>query len=284
MSVDFETVASGFYLEALLVDGDTVWYGDIVTGGIKRLGTDVHLLPDRKMIGGLLANADGSLLIAGEGGIVWIHPESGKTGTLIDGLDGVNEMRGDGRGGMVFGTIDLPGILRGEKPGPSSIYHLGADRPLSLQKEGLSFANGLSLNADGSRLYFNESFHGVNCWRVNPDGSLGAQLWFVEKYDCDGMALDAEGNIWISGFASGELLCLTPDGSEVCRLALPGPACTNVRFGGTDMRDLYVTMVDPKGAQALAEGRVPDEQNSALYKGRSEVAGAAIARTCFNLQ
>ncbi len=279
----FEVVASGYYLEALLVDGDDIWYGDVVTGGIKRLGSDIHLLPERKMIGGLLANEDGCLLVAGEGGIVWINPATGATGSLVDGLDGANEMRSDGRGGMYFGSIDLPGILRGEKPGPSALFHLTVDRTLTKLKDGLAFANGLSLGADGSRIFFNESFNGVNCWSINGDGSLGERLWFVENYDCDGMALDTGGNIWISGFGSGELLCLSPSGAEIGRLPLPGAACTNVRFGGKDMRELYVTMVDPAGAQALAEGRMPDEMNSHLYKCPSPKKGAAIARTRFAL-
>ncbi len=279
----FEIVASGYYLEALLVDGDDIWYGDVVTGGIKRLGSDVHLLPERKMIGGLLANEDGCLLVAGEGGIVWINPQTGGTGALVDDLDGTNEMRADGHGGIYFGSIDLPGILRGEKPGPSSLYHLTADRTLIQLRDGLTFANGLSLSADGTKLYFNESFSGMNCWPINADGSLGERLWFFDKYDCDGMAIDAKGNIWISGFSSSELLCLSSAGTEIGRLTLPGAACTNVRFGGEDMSELYLTMVDPAGAQALAEGRMPDEMNSHLYKCASPQKGAAIARASFVL-
>jgi sugar lactone lactonase YvrE len=106
----------------------------------------------------------------------------------------------------------------------------------------------------------------------------------ADKPDCDGLALDAEGNIWITGFASGELLRLKPDGREAGRLPLPGAACTNVRFGGADMRDLYVNVVDPAAARALAEGRPPEGQNSVLYRSRSPVAGAPIARTAFRLQ
>ena len=280
----FEPLARGFYLEGLLVDGHDVWFTDVITGGVRRVGSDQVVLQSRTMIGGLLLNADGSLLIAGEGGIAWANPTTRASGMLVEGFEGVNEMRPDGRGGMVFGTIDLPAILRGERPGPSSIYRLSAYRELTLLREGLLFANGLAVSQDGSTLFFNESFAASRAFPIKPDGSLGESRLMAAKPDCDGMALDAEGNVWISGFSSGELLCLRANGSEVRRLPLPGKACSNVRFGGADMRDLYVTVVDPASAQALAEGRPLEEQNSVLFRTRSPVPGAPIARTSFKLE
>lgn len=283
-SEGFEPLARGYYLEGLLVDGENVWFTDVAQGGVRRLGSDQVLLDDRTMIGGLLLNNDGSLLVAGGGGVAWVNPATGASGLLVEGLDGVNEMHADGRGGMVFGTIDLPAILRGEKPGPSSIFRLSADRALTRLRDGLAFANGLAFSPDGSTLYFNESFAAVRAFPVDEAGSLAEPQLMVDKPDCDGMALDVDGNIWITGFASGELICLSPDGREVRRLTLPGPACTNLRFGGTDMRDLYVNIVDPASAQALAEGRPLEKQTSVLYRTRSPVAGAPAARPSFKLQ
>lgn len=277
----FETLARGFYLEALLIDGEDVWFTDVAKGGVRRAGSDQVLLPQRPMIGGLLQDRSGRLLVAGGGDIAWADPRTGEEGVLVGGFGGTNEMRSDGKGGMVFGTIDLPAILRGERPGPSSICRLSADRTLTVLREGLAFANGLSLSPDGATLYFNESFAAVRAFPVQADGSLGEPRLLADKYDCDGMALDAEGNVWITGFASNELLCLAPDGRELSRFALPGHACTNVRFGGADLQDLYVTVVDPASAQALAEGRPLEAENSVLLRTRSPVPGAPLVRTAF---
>ena len=255
MATDFTEIARGFYLEALLVEGEDIWLSEVTVGGVRNLATGQVVLPDRTMIGGLLMNADGSLLVGGVGGIAWANPASGASGELVGGLDGVNEIRSDGAGGIIFGTIDLASVLAGRRPGPSTIRRLALDGTLTTLRGGLTFANGLSLSRDGTALFFNESFAATRAFTVVPELALGDMRTLADKPDCDGMALDTDGNAWISGFSSGELLCLAPDGSEVRRLALPGKACTNVRFGGADMRDLYVTIVDPAAAQALAEGR-----------------------------
>lgn len=280
----FEPVARGFYLEALLIDGDDIWYSDVVLGGVRKVGSSDVLLPDRTMIGGLLLNEDGSILVSGAGGIDWVNPVSGRSGALLAGQNGVNEMRADGRGGMYFGTTDLAAILRGERPGPSSIHHLSSDRTHKSLWDGLTFANGLAVSADGSTLFFNESFSATRAFPIGNNGELGEPSTLIEMYDCDGMALDEDGNIWVTGFASGELRCVRADGSEVRRLALPGKACTNVRFGGVDRCDLYVTIVDPQSAQALATGTPLTEQNSVLFRTRSPVPGARTEQTRFQLE
>ena len=282
--IAFTEIARGFYLEGLLVDGEDIWFTDVIEGGVKNLHTGQIVMPGRTMIGGLLRNDDGSLLVAGLGGIDWVNPATGATGTLVSGIDGANEMRSDGAGGILFGSIDLPAVLAGRTPGPSSICRVAQDGTLSVLYEGLAFANGLSLNPEGTALYFNESFAAVRRFPVGPGLTLGAMETMQDKYDCDGLALDVAGNVWICGFASDHLLCLAPDGRELERIALPGPACTNVRFGGADMRDLYVTVVDPAAAQKLAEGVPLTEQSSALYVARAPVAGAPISRSEFSLK
>lgn len=285
--VEFTKVAQGFYLEALLIDGADIWYTDVVRGGVRKVGSDDVVLGDRTMIGGLLRNEDGRLLVSGSagdaGGIAWADPATGAAGSLLTASFGVNEMYALPDGGMVFGTIDLAAILRGEKPSPSTIERIDAAGTITRLWEGLTFANGLAMSPDGATLYFNESFSASRAFPVKADGSLSEPRSLIDMYDCDGMALDAEGNIWVTGFGSGFLRCIRPDGTEVRRLSLPGLASTNVRFAGPDMMDLYITIVDPRAARALAEGRPIERQDSAIFQTRSPVPGAVPAQTRFKL-
>ena len=292
-SASFELVARGVYLEGLSVDTQrgAVWYSDVIAGGIHRVSSGGRVdswNSDRHWTGGIILNADGCILSSGPGGIAWIHPQTGATGWLINSIEenpvaGINEMVPDGRGGIYFGTVDIPAIARGMPPGPAALYRLQVDGTLTLLRDGLTFSNGLMLSPDGKTLYHNETFVGTFAYEVRMDGTLGPAIQLLDKKDCDGMALDSRGNLWITHFRSGEITCLKPDGSLLRTIATPVGAITQVRFGGADYRDFYFTAVPADAGDRLAQGAIPTELLSALYRGRSEIAGMPIAATAFKL-
>lgn len=278
---EFVELARGLYLEGLAVDHATraVWYSDVIGGGIHRVAADGALAAwnhDRLWTGGVLMTADGRVLSSGERGILWTDPASGENGWLVDGLPGVNEMVPDRRGGLIFGTVDLAAVIAGRAPRPAGIHRLGADGSVTPLLEDAGFVNGMMLSADGGTLFYNESFNGTFACAVRGDGSLGERKMLLEKYDCDGMALDAEGNVWITGFASGHIVRIRPDGTPLPPFATPAGAITQCRFGGAEARDLWLTAVPPEAADMLKEGRMPTEPASILYRTRSDIAGAAL--------
>lgn len=290
---DFRQLASGIYLEGLAVDHerDIVWYSDVVGGGVHGVAADGSVQSfnlDRQWTGGLMLNADGAVLSTGAGGIMWNDPETGRSGWLLDRIDGrpingINEMCPDGAGGLIFGTCDIERIAIAGTPRPSALHHLAADGELTLLAEGIDFANGLMLSADRRRLYCNNTFHGTCVFDVSAKLALTNRRLLVEKPDCDGMALDVEGNLWITGFQSGHLMRVKPDGAALDPVATPAGAITQVRFGGADMRDMYITAVPPDGGESLKDGVPLSEKNSLLYRGRSRTAGMRIAPTRFTL-
>ncbi len=293
-AVDFEPIAKGLYLEGLAVDyaRETVWYSDVIAGGVHGMsarGGVGTLNSDRMWTGGIIMNEDGSVLSSGVGGIMWNHPDTGGAGWLIGEIggtqiNGVNEMITDGAGGIYFGTIDLDRIIKGEPPRPASLYHLTAGGETHQVADGLGLVNGIMLSADRKHLYCNETFDATYVFDVKSDMSLANRRLLVKKEDCDGMALDADGNLWITGFRSSEISRAKPDGSPLPPVPTPGGAVTQIRFGGHDMRDYYITCVPADGGDGLAVGVRPTEQRSILYRGRSDVAGLAIAPARFILR
>jgi sugar lactone lactonase YvrE len=289
--MSFTTLAHGLYLEALAVDDHTIWFSDVILGGVQGLhadGSTSHWSRERMWIGGVILNEDGSVLCSGPGGIEWFNATTGRSGTLLNSIDGVplvgvNEMCGDQHGNLIFGTLDIASIIKGQQTEPVAMYRLDLNGKVTQLTDNLRFSNGIRLSPDNKKLYHNESFVGTFVYDVAPDGSLGPKKLLLEKPDCDGIGLDVNGNVWISGFSSEELLCMTPDGTIKQRLPFSGGAATNVRFGGKDGEYLYITTVPLDAGMGLAVGKLPSERNSILQRTQSPVPGLNHPKTRFKL-
>lgn len=296
MSADeriFRELARGIYLEGLATDPMTgsVWFSDVVGGGIYGLDADgisTVFDADRLWTGGVLLNACGAVLSSGEGGIRWNHPRSGRSGWLITALNGepvngINEMAPDGCGGMFFGTVDIENVKQAKAPRSTQIWHLAADRRLRLVCDEIGFSNGMAFDQQRCRLYCNDSFTGTWVFDVQKDFTLTNRQRFADKKDADGMALDGEGNVWITGFASKAISRYASDGTELELFDTPGGAVTQLRFSGNDMRDLYINTVPADGGHNLKAGNSIIESKSVLYLTQASLAGQAVGTTGFDL-
>ena len=290
----FERLASGIYLEGLAVDHDRdmIWYSDVIAGGIHGIKPDgtpvVSFDQDRMWTGGVMINHDGAVLSTGEGGIKWNDPATGRAGWLLDTLDGqpingINEMIPDGTGGIFFGTNDIEKVIEGQPTRPTEIWRLTADRRTIKVAEGIGFSNGLAYDAERRQFYCNDTFHGTWVFDVSPDLTLANKRLFLEKEDADGMAIDAEGTVWITGFRSNFFTRLAPDGTVLERYETPAGSITQLRFGGADGRDIYFNSVPADGGDTLKEGGAMTQNNSFLFRGRSQTPGLRIPPARFDL-
>jgi gluconolactonase len=113
------------------------------------------------------------------------------------------------------------------------------DGSVKLIAEKFSYCNGIALDLDSSIIVVERS----GLQRVGLDGS---KEWIVEVLGQgagDGLCLDAEGRIYVA-FNSMRGVKVIEDGREVEFLPVPeGPpgVVTNVCFGGSDLRTLYLT-------------------------------------------
>ena len=289
--IDFKPVATGYcFLEAPRADGDVVWFTDLLLGGLRRLrpgGQIDEFLPDRTKIGGAALNEDGCIVCGGTGGIAWLNPVTGKSGMLLEVADGkpidcVNDMLPDGKGGLYFGTSHTRLHQREETPPPLAIYRLDPDGRVTRLADGLRLCNGIGLSPDGRRLYHNESLVGTFVYDIQPDGSLKDKTLFCPETDCDGLAMDREGGVWIAGFDSGSIRRILPNGKVDRRERLPVKNVMSLCFGGADWRDLYVATAGNQGVDKMMAGVSPPREAS-LYKARSDIAGLPVPRTGFRI-
>jgi sugar lactone lactonase YvrE len=287
--MDFTEATTGYcLLEAPRADGDAVWFSDPVLGGLMRLGSDGRVetfVPELKRIGGAALDESGAVVFSTLGGIGWLDPATGRSGMLdtIDGrpLSAANDIFPDGRGGLIFGTAhdapsdaDLSALT-------TELYRLAPNGGVALLWEGLQVANGIGLSPDGRRLYVNESWLATFAYDIGLDGGLANRRLFFDQEDCDGLAVDSEGGVWIACFASGAVVRVLADGTLDRRVAVPAKSVTSLCFGGPDWRDVFVTSGGDEGLDLLMAGRMPGREAS-LFRARSDVAGLPVSRTRFD--
>lgn len=294
LAESFQPIAEGVYLEGLAVDEarGVIWYSDVIAGGIhgvKRDGTSVGSFNnDRMWTGGIMINSDGAILSTGQGGIMWNNPDTGRSGWLLDELEGqpingINEMWPDGTGGIYFGTNDIEYVIEARDTRPTALYRLTRDRQVIKLAENLRFSNGLAYDPMRQRLYCSDTFNTAWVWDVNDDLTLANQRVLLDKDDCDGLSLDAEGNVLITGFRSpGQIIRVTPEGESLPPMIIPEGSATQIRFGGADSRDVFINIVPSDGGDSLKDGK-PLSGKSRLYMGRANRAGVVTLPSEFRL-
>jgi gluconolactonase len=109
------------------------------------------------------------------------------------------------------------------------------------------FTNGMCLSADGRMLYVVESSPPlISKLEIRADGSPGARTVLVElpRQVPDGVALDRNGDLYISLFNPNIIYQCKPDGALITlyddweQLKLLAP--TNIAFGGADLSTLII--------------------------------------------
>jgi gluconolactonase len=126
----------------------------------------------------------------------------------------------------------------------SAVYRLSPEGEVTRVITDMSVPNGVIVSGDGQWLIVGDSVDKI--WRRYPiaeDGSIGeGELFFdpptEDRLDPDGMARDAEGNLYLTG--RGGVWVVTPEGESLGLIPTP-VFCSNVGFGGPDGRTLYLT-------------------------------------------
>jgi sugar lactone lactonase YvrE len=283
----FDQILEGFcFLEAPRVDDDdSLWFSDVMDGGVHRLSPDGKVaswVTDRKSIGGLALTEDGGFVCSGGTGLEYYNPATDQRRMLDltykgEPLGQINDIQPDEQGSLFAGGTDFASIQAGRKPNPSRLYRIDPSGEVLSLQEGIIVSNGIGFSPDRTLFYYAESRDGVCVYDFGRDRTISNRRVLVELRGADGLAVDAEGCVWVAGYNSGDVLRYRPDGTLDLRLdfseKFDGCLVTSLAFGGKDLRDLYVV--------TAGDYRKPSARDGRVYRARADVPGQATPKVRF---
>jgi sugar lactone lactonase YvrE len=132
---------------------------------------------------------------------------------------------------------------------------------VSIAATGLHFPNGTVITPDGRTLVIAESLGAtLTAFDIAADGTLGNRRCWARTapYAPDGIALDADGNIWIANALGPQCVLIAP-GGDVLEVIDTGQPCFACMLGGEDGRTLFMLTAETSVAREAAgeaRGRV----------------------------
>jgi len=248
---EFVTFCDGLdHPEGLAFDNDgQLWAGGEL-GQIYRIDADGKAKEVTRLGGfclGLTFSPSQELWVCNSGLHRLMRIDRG--GRVLDSIDQVNSIPlmtpnfsvFDRQGNLYFSDSGL------WDKGNGRVYRVRSGGTVEPFAGPFAFANGLALSADDRFLFVAESQRDrVRRIPILDDGTAGEPEIYANGMERipDGLALDAEGNLLVTCYASDCIYRVTPQGAvgllvfdpEGTRIARP----TNVAFGGPRFDDLYV--------------------------------------------
>ena len=230
-----------------------------------------------QMIGTVVPSETGKAIVALRNGIYVMDVSTGSKKLITDPEADIPTNRfNDGKcgpGGRFWaGTMSLEG-----EPGQGALYRLDGSGVAVKIIENVSVSNGIVWSHGHTKMYYIDTpTRKVMAYDFDKQsGEIGNGEAVVkiprEMGSPDGMAIDADGNLWIAlwgGFAVG---CWNPESGELIRkIDVPAKNVTSCAFGGPGLGTLYITTA----RQGMSEQELKDYPHSGgLFKIRPGVKG-----------
>ena len=237
------------------INGQAVHRFDHTTG--QPVG--VWRYPD--MVGNAAPRAGGGLAL-GLGPSVALTDRVGAIETVIE-LPGepesnrTNDGAVDPRGRLFQGTMSHT------EPGApvASLYRVDGDGTARRVLSDVMISNGIGWSPDQTTMYYIDTLtFRVDRFDYDPDtGEIEGRRPFI-TFDGstggpDGMAVDADGCLWVAMFGGYHVQRFSPGGEPLEAVATPGsPQATCCCFGGPDLDTLYITTAREPIAGVSTEG------------------------------
>ncbi len=230
-----------------------VFFTDQPNDRIMKWGVDGKLSTFMQPAGranGMCFDAQGNLIAcADETNALWSIAPDGKVTVILNTyrdklLNGPNDVWVAPNGGMYFTDPFYKRTWWKHDRMPQDgqhVYYLAPDRQKLLRvADDLTQPNGIIGTPDGKTLYVAD-IGAKKTYRfdIQPDGRLANKKLVCEQ-GSDGMTLDNEGNLYLTGRG---VMVFDPSGKQIEHIQVPQADgwTANVCFGGKDKQTLFIT-------------------------------------------
>lgn len=265
------------------VESGILWWVDILAGRLHRMnahGDDDWMAVDARAVSAIALRHSPELLAACDDGLWFVDPAVGSRRPFVP-LEAdraetrTNDGQVDAAGRFWIGTMGY------DKSPIGTLYRVEPDGRAEPVLTSLRVSNGIGWSPDGRTMYFVDTPTGrvdVLDFDVS-DGSVANRRPFAvlgpDDGSPDGLAVDAEGGVWIALWGGWGVLRYLPDGSLDRKVALPVAQVTSCAFGGPELEELYITTA----AHGLDEAALRGQPHAGgIFRFRPGVAGRPANR------
>lgn len=227
--------------------GNQVWFVDIKGKRIHRCdpdGSNQRSWDAPGQVSFVVPVASGGVVCSLEDGLYRFIEQTGAFEPLLKveaevSTNRFNDGYVDAKGRLWFGSMDDAESL------PTGALYRYDGLIAARMDTGYIITNGPAMSPDGRTLYHTDTLGKlVYAFDVAQDGSIGGKRVFVELKDGgypDGMAVDAQGHVWVATFGGWRIDRFDAQGRKVGEVRLPCSNITKLAFGGDDLRTVYVS-------------------------------------------
>jgi sugar lactone lactonase YvrE len=209
-------------------------------------------------VGVVVPRAAGGLAVGAGDGFFALDPATGTVTRLATAEpdkpgNKMNDGACDRAGRFYAGTMAAD-----ESPGQGALYRLDPDHGVTQLLTGVGISNGIGWSPDEALMYYVDSL----AYRVDvfdydaATGAISDRRTFATLGQAavvpDGLAVDADGGVWVAVWEGGVIQRYSPDGRTDAVVELPASRVTSLAFGGQDLDQLYITTANGPGSSAGA--------------------------------
>lgn len=236
--------------------------GDVLS--MSELGGEVSRTHVADVVTAVRPVAAGGLVLAVERGFGFLRTESTAPVLLPELWTDPGVRMNDG-GCDPQGRFYAGSMAYDETPGAGRLWQLDHGGRSRVVLDGVTISNGLVWSHDGQTVYYVDTPTGrIDAFDFDEvEGALSRRRTVVRIPEPaglpDGLAMDAEGRLWVALWGGAAVRCYDVDGALLDVIELPVRHVTACAFGGPGLDQLFITTArraDPEpeaGAIFLAE-------------------------------